>query len=439
MSATLTHLSDAALKAAVTENLEKAKAAARPANDADRDLTGEERAAVKGYLEAAETHANTRKQRSEDAGLLSSITAAEHSTSLWTPTSGDPTPAAKSGTPGERFLASPAWKGFMGGFPDGRIPDSARGLNSGAVQMGGMKSLLTGASPTSAGALVQPQQYAFVDEPYRPLTMRQLVTNGTTTSDTIEYVRQGVRTNNAAFVAEAASAARIGTGTGEVTAVAGGLKPESGFELIEVSAPVRTIAHWEPATKRALSDAGQITTLIDNFLRAGLEEKVEDGIVSGDGNGQAFRGILSTDGTTAQPFEENLLVTTRRAKTKVRVVGRATPTAYVFNPEDNEKLDLMRETVGGTEGAFLFGGPASSGVQTLWGIPRIESEAVPVGTGILADWRQAVLWDREQATVQVSDSHADFFVRNLVAFLAEMRAAFGILRPSAFVEIDLSA
>jgi HK97 family phage major capsid protein len=52
---------------------------------------------------------------------------------------------------------------------------------------------------------------------------------------------------------------------------------------------------------------------------------------------------------------------------------------------------------------------------------------------------QAVLWDREQAAVQVSDSHADFFVRNLVAILAEMRAAFGVIRPKAFVVIDLTA
>ena len=436
---TMTHLSDADLKRSITENLEKAKAAARPAEDAGRDLNGEERAAVKSYLEVASTHIATRKQRAEDAGLLSSITDLSAGTSLWTPASGDPTPAAKSGSTGQRFVNSPAWKSFMGAYPDGRIPDSTSGLNSGAVQMGGMKALLTGASPTSAGALVQPEQYGFVDEPYRPLSIRQLVTNGTTTSDAIEYVRQGTRTNNAAVVPEATSAARIGAGTGEVTAVAGGLKPESGFELLKVSAPVKTIAHWEPATKRALSDAGQIITLIDNFLRAGLEEKLEDQIVSGSGDGEDFRGILNTPGTTGQPFVDNLLVTTRQAKTKVKIVGRAVPTAYVFNPEDNEKLDLLRETGGGSEGAFLFGGPASTGVQTLWGVPRIESEAVPVGTALLADWRQAVIWDREQATVQVSDSHADFFLRNLVAFLAEMRAAFGIIRPSAFVTIDLTA
>jgi len=39
----------------------------------------------------------------------------------------------------------------------------------------------------------------------------------------------------------------------------------------------------------------------------------------------------------------------------------------------------------------------------------------------------------------VSDSHSDFFVRNLVAILGELRAAFAVIRPSAFVEVDLTA
>ena len=37
-----------------------------------------------------------------------------------------------------------------------------------------------------------------------------------------------------------------------------------------------------------------------------------------------------------------------------------------------------------------------------------------------------------------TDSHSDFFVKNLIAILAEMRAAFGVIRPAAFVTIDLT-
>ena len=69
----------------------------------------------------------------------------------------------------------------------------------------------------------------------------------------------------------------------------------------------------------------------------------------------------------------------------------------------------------------------------------MESETMPQGTGVLGNWVKAVYWDRERATLQVSDSHEDFFIRNMVAFLEELRGAFGLIRPSAFCEIDLSA
>jgi hypothetical protein len=39
----------------------------------------------------------------------------------------------------------------------------------------------------------------------------------------------------------------------------------------------------------------------------------------------------------------------------------------------------------------------------------------------------------------MTNSHSDFFVRNLIAILAEMRAAFGLIRPKAFVITDVAA
>ena len=45
-----------------------------------------------------------------------------------------------------------------------------------------------------------------------------------------------------------------------------------------------------------------------------------------------------------------------------------------------------------------------------------------------------MLYEREDVTVRVSESHADYFVRNGVAILAEERYAFAIPRPNAFVK-----
>jgi HK97 family phage major capsid protein len=338
-------------------------------------------------------------------------------------------------TLGEKFTSSEEFRGWLSSVaPSGRIAESAKGLHSPAVAFG-MKDLVTGASGTSGGALVSNDWRGLLDglaQFQRPLTIVDLITRGNTQSDTVEYARVTGFTNNAAPVPEATTAGAIPDPDATNTA---GLKPESGLALEKVTAAVKTIAHWLPATKRALSDAAQIRTLIDQFLRYGLEEALEDQVLTGDDTGENFEGILSVSGTQGQAWDTDLLTTTRKARTLVRTVGRARPTAFVFHPNDNERIDLLKNS----NGDFYFGGPTSNPSAPLWGLPRVESEAMPEGTGMVADWRMAVLWDREEAAIQVSDSHADFFVRNLVAILAEMRAAFGVIRPKAFVEIDLTA
>jgi HK97 family phage major capsid protein len=323
---------------------------------------------------------------------------------------------------GEQFVDSPEFKGWLAQFPNGRIPDSAKGLHSPAVSL---KTLITGLSSGSGGAFVVNEQTGIVDLlGRRPLTLLDIISRRTTGSDTVEYVRQLTRVNAAAPVAEATSASG-----------SSGVKPEGGMTYERVTEPVKTIAEWVPATKRALSDAGQMRGMIDDELRTDVIEAVETQILIGDGVGENFTGIDAVSGTQDQAWVTNFLTTTRKARTLVRTVGRATPSAYVLNPTDWETADLLQDN----EARYFFGGPSVIGTPRLWGLPVVENEAQPVGNGWIGDWKRIVLWDREQASISVSDSHADFFIRNLIAILAELRAAMGIIRPSAFVEIDLTA
>lgn len=329
-------------------------------------------------------------------------------------------------TPGQQVLEDPEFKAWRQRMMVGGAVTKAQFGHSPRVAIpGGMKTLLTGASNTSAGALVYPQFLGLRDMGtfMRPLTIRDIITNGTTESDLVEYVRITGYTNNAAPV-------------GEATATSGssGAKPESSITTLVISEPVKTIAHWIPATRRAIADAGQLRTMVNSFLTYGLEEELEDQVLVGDGTGDNFTGVHNTSGITPQAFDTDVLTTTRRARTKVRVTGRATPTAYVLHPNDWEDLDLTQDN----EARYYFGGPSVLGNPRLWGLPVVESEGETEGQGMVADWRLAVLWDREAANILMSDSHSDFFVRNMIALLAEMRAAFGVLRPAAFVEIDLT-
>lgn len=331
--------------------------------------------------------------------------------------------AAKGRSVGAELLADPEfarWRAEMA--PNGLVRQGLR-MTSPSVSFGALAPLRLG-SATSAGAMAFPDQYGLVPFPQRPLTIRQLVTNGTTESNSVDYVQMTGQTNNAAPVAEAADITTGGTG----------VKPQSDLALARVNAPVKTIAHWIAATKQALADAGQLRTLIDAFLLYGLEEELEDQMVNGSGVGDNFTGILQTSGIITQAFTTDIVTTARKAKTQVRLQGHIIPTGYAFNPADWETIDLLKDN----EGRYYYGGPMAVLTPRLWGLPVVESEAVPAGTGILGAWNYAVLWDREQGSISMSDSHADFFVKNLIAILAELRAAFGILNTKAFAKFSLT-
>lgn len=417
-------------------HLQQARDIAEKAEKDDRDFTDEERSQVKEHMAKA-TEAKTALEKAKAtetmkqalADLGDGVQFEEKSAGERRTPSGLIVPDAKSSL-GETFVKSAEYQALMASAPNGVFGKDHR-VQSRPV---GYKALVTGSSDTSGGAFITNDMRGLqvgMSVFQRPLRLRDVVTTLTTTSDTIEYVRQTSQTNNAAPVPESTTTADPGTMN-----VANGVKPESALAWAKVTTPVRTIAHWMAITKRALSDASQVRSLIDAFLRYGLEEELEDQMVSGDGTGENFEGLANVSGVQSQGWDTNLLTTTRKARTKVRLVGRAVPNAYLLNPADLEAIDLLQDN----EARYYFGGPQGLGTAgTLWGLPVIETEAVPAGTGYVGDWRKAVLWDREQASITVSDSHANFFIRNMVAILAEMRAAFGIIQPSAFVEIDLTA
>lgn len=322
---------------------------------------------------------------------------------------------------GQEFTQSDEFKTWYKTVaPHGGNPANGVKIDSPAIET---KALIL-TSNTSGGALVRREYGGLVDLPLRPLTIRDVISVGRTGSNLIEYVRVTAKTRGATVVPEA-----TGTSGGGYTASA---KPEAGMTLAIVQEGVKTIAVWMPITRQILSDAPQLESMIDNFLESDLELELEDEMISGTG-GANFTGLENTAGLTPQAFVTDMLTTTRKARTAAMITGRARSTAYLLNPYDWEALDLTKDA----ENRYYFGGPLSLGTKQLWGLPVIESEAIPQGTGYTGDLKKMMLWDREQPTTRVTDSHSDFFTHNLIAILTELRAAFGVLRPAAIVRIDL--
>lgn len=285
-------------------------------------------------------------------------------------------------------------------------------------------AMLTGGSDTSAGAFITPDRMAeLIDLGRRPLVLRDIVRVLETGSDLIEYVEQTTRTNNAAVVAEATASAG-----------SSGVKPESETAFAVRQTTVKVIANWMAVTRQAVADVRQLRALIDTELEENVDEELEDQALQGDGTGNNFTGIYNTSGTQSQAYTTGLLVTARKARTLVRTVGRDIANAYVMHPNDWEDFDLLTDN----ETRYYFGGPLVMGTPRLWGLPVVESEGALEGTALVGNFRRAILWDREEFTIRISDSHSDFFIRNLLAVLGELRAAFALTKPAAIVEVDLT-
>lgn len=428
----------AALKERADHESKTAREVAEKAQAEGREMTEEEAGVYKKSMTSLVEILDTVKTVKADEAILDQAKA--FGAEAGVPEA--PELKARVKSLGLEVVESPQFKSMMKGFTTSEggisVPSKAR-VQSDPIPI---KSLFTGASSTSAGAFVVNDRTDIVEMLGRkPLTIRNLVSNRRTTSDTVEFVQETSHTNNAAVVAEATSSAAptmpaldgnsLAAGAQLVNNPGGGYKPEGAWAFAVVQAVVKTIAEWVPATKRALADWAALQGLIDDELRLDVLETEENQILNGDGSGENFTGINNTSGIQTQAWSTDFFTTTRKALTLARTVGRVNPTAWVFNPTDGEMIDLLKDG----ENRYYNGGPFAAGGKTLWGIPWTESESQAAGTGLLGDYNKAVIWDREQTTVTMSDSHADFFVRNLIAILAEERLAFGVTRPKAFVQV----
>jgi HK97 family phage major capsid protein len=328
---------------------------------------------------------------------------------------------------GATFVRSEAYGEWMRRYATGG-PLAPGQFTSDPVRLGGFRTLVTSAA-TSAGTLVPPQQLGLLEPGLvRPLTLRQLLTVQSVSSDAVEFVRETSRTSAAIPVEEATAL----TGTS-------GTKPEAEVVFSKVTAQIRTFAVWIPATRRIIADASGLSDYINNLLVDDLAVAVEDQILTGDGTGENFLGLLNTPGTvSAGPpgVGENVLDVLRYAKREVRVQARTTPTAVLLNPADGAAVDTLKAQGSGN---YLGAGPygPGDGVSRVWGMPAVETEAIQEGTALVADFRRALLFDREETAISVG-TVGDDYIRNLVRVLAETRLGLACLRPRAFCLVDLA-
>jgi HK97 family phage major capsid protein len=109
------------------------------------------------------------------------------------------------------------------------------------------------------------------------------------------------------------------------------------------------------------------------------------------------------------------------------------PTGIVLNPA-NWVTTVLTKT---TTGEYIATGPFSPiQTPTMWGLPVAVTPAQPANEGFVGAFKTAAqVFRKGGIRVEASNSHQDFFIKNLVAIRAEERLALCVYRPGAMGKV----
>jgi hypothetical protein len=265
-----------------------------------------------------------------------------------------------------------------------------------------------------------------------PLTVLDLITMATTDSTSVKWVREKAFTNAAAEVAETTAATDKANTT---------IKPESALQLEPVTFDVTTLAHWMPASKQSLRDVAGVRSLIDSKLEWGLRRRLATQIINGNGLGANLLGICNTPGIghvdRSGVDAASLIEDIYDGVASISDAYGEAPNVCFVSRGDYKLLRFARGEEGGAgTGSFIFGPPTKANpieVEDCLVLPNFD---LPAGMSVMGVWREFAVWMHEGLSIALSDSHDDYFIKNLVAILAEFACAAGAMETVAFCEIS---
>ena len=316
---------------------------------------------------------------------------------------------AEAKSVGDSFVADKAYTDFVSG-----AATSARAVIT----------LNKDSHPTTVGTSgpeatsLAPSFYAGVfGTPNVPQKIEPLIPHIAVTTDSVDYVT----------VADNIGA----TGVAEA-----GKIPESTFTPTLAKANVVNVAHYTKITKQLADDAPALAAYINTKMLYGLQNKVENQIVNGNGTAPQLKGLLAngsyTDASTQLAGAKNLFDLLLLLQ-GVAETAAYEPEALVLNPMTWAQLAMEKDS----QGRYLLGGPGLAANKSVWGIPVVTSSAVPAGKFIFGNFTQTVtIYDRQQVAVEMTGTNEDDFTHYLYTIRASRRLALAVEVPAGIFAGD---
>ncbi|MGE4532614.1 phage major capsid protein [Halomonas sp.] len=283
-----------------------------------------------------------------------------------------------------------------------------------------IKAALTHDDPTNTMPS-DPERGAIVPQGgWRRLRLLDVLPSRPTSSDAVELVQLNAEGDADEQVAEGDTKAEI-TFNGELK-----------------RAEIATVAGHTTVSRQALSDHATLQRAINQVINYKLMTKLEDMIINGgsaSSSGGKIAGLanestifvptITAGGPTADIIGESLV---RQADAGYM------PNLVLMNSIDWFALQISKKT----DDEYLFGSPTMPVPEALWNQVVIPTASVPQSMAYTIDTSFVSVLDREQPTIMLSNSHADYMTRNLLLILGELRAGLEVTDTFGVYKIDLT-
>jgi len=256
----------------------------------------------------------------------------------------------------------------------------------------------------------------------RPIHMRDIMSIGTTQKDRIPVVKQANYEDGVLYKAENTAS------------------NQSDFDLVETYVNVERLCTHMIVSKDLLDDVPALTSFITNHMPKRVKTLEDQQILFGSGTTPQIQGITGV----ATAFAAGSFATAIPAANEIDVLRVAlanlnvafySPSAILMHPTDVAIIDTLktsstREYLGNN---YLVSRDSSTGLMSIAGIPIIQNTAMTAGYFCIGDFNDAAeIVDRKKLTIQMSDSHSDYFIKNMICISFEERIALPIYYNGAF-------
>lgn len=250
--------------------------------------------------------------------------------------------------------------------------------------------------------------------PYRQPHVRDLFTPVPTTLTRVPYIREVNRHTN-----EGATGTLEGAAKAEQTME---------FDTANHEAYLKKPTAWIPVTTDVYEDGPGLAAYVDGRLRTVVLEHEDDQLLNGTGDLTSVSdpdmlGILQDpDVPVVGPsgsFRQRVLAA-------IASVGNAGGNASgVVVSWDDWAADMGWGSIDERDGGTSFWGDL--------GLTVVRTRRMPNGTVLAGDFpAAAMLRTRDKMTVRVGDQHSDYFIKNKLAVVAELREVLTINAPDLF-------